>query len=115
MGRFVVDFVCVYQKLIIEVDGAQHYAEQRAYDVARDRWLRSQGFRVLRFSDTEVLTRLDSVEQAILEALQRPHPSPPPEPGEGAKVSKRPYPITPVAMSRSTSSGGMPRRSPSTS
>jgi very-short-patch-repair endonuclease len=75
-----VDFVCLEQQLVIEVDGGQHL-EQQMYDAARDAWLRSYGFRVLRFWDSDVLTKLASVEEAIWAALQNSLPNPPPEGG----------------------------------
>ena len=46
LGRYVVDFVCLEDKLIIELDGGQH-AENLEYDQERDSWLRSQGYMVL--------------------------------------------------------------------
>ena len=48
LGRYVVDFVCFEERVIVELDGGQH-AEQIAYDSKRDVWLESQSFRVLRF------------------------------------------------------------------
>ena len=51
MGRYIVDFVCLEQRLIIELDGGQH-VEQIASDQHRDAWLRSQGYTVLRFWKT---------------------------------------------------------------
>ena len=58
MSRYIVDFVCVEQQLIIELDGGQH-AEQAAYDQHRDAWLRSQGYTVLRFWNNEVMQQLE--------------------------------------------------------
>lgn len=42
IGRYIVDFVCIQHRLIIEIDGGQH-AEQVKYDQVRDDWLRNQG------------------------------------------------------------------------
>src|SRR5688572_26628719 len=56
IGRYVVDFVCLESALIVEVDGGQHFEQQRGYDATRDAWLISRGYRVLRFSDRDVLT-----------------------------------------------------------
>ena len=87
LGAYFVDFVCLHRRLVVEVDGGQH-AEQRAYDDARDTWLRRAGFRVLRFSDRDVLTALKSVEQAIWVALdETPPPSPSPTRGEGTDAT----------------------------
>lgn len=48
IGPYFVDFVCLEKRVVIEVDGGQHY-EQRSYDHRRDAWLKKEGFRVLRF------------------------------------------------------------------
>ncbi len=68
LGPYFADFTCIERQLVIEVDG-NHHAEQRSYDDARDSWMRSRGLRVLRFSNREVLTALESVEQAVWHAL----------------------------------------------
>jgi len=66
---FVADFACLERMVVIEVDGA-HHADQRQRDHRREQILRAQGFRILRFSDRQVLTELDSVAEAVLQALQ---------------------------------------------
>ncbi len=53
MGPFIVDFVCLKKKIIIEVDGPIHDL-QRDYDRQRDQWLRLQGFTVLRIKNEEL-------------------------------------------------------------
>ena len=68
LGSYVVDFACFEQRLVIEVDGG-HHGEQVGYDRLRAEWLESQGFRVLRFWNNEVLGQLDEVAQVILEAV----------------------------------------------
>ena len=68
LGRYIVDFVCLDRALVIEVDGNQH-AEQRAYDEDRELWLEAEGFRTIRFANVDVLTGLETVKQAILDAL----------------------------------------------
>ncbi len=68
LGRYIVDFVCLEKHLIVEVDGGQH-AENRS-DQERDRWLESQGFRVLRFWNNEVLGNMSGVLEVIAEALR---------------------------------------------
>lgn len=67
IGWFIVDFACVERRLIIEVDGAQH-AENPA-DERRTRWLESQGWRVIRFWNDEVIENLDGVAERIMRAL----------------------------------------------
>ncbi|MEW6766662.1 MAG: DUF559 domain-containing protein [Pseudomonadota bacterium] len=79
IGSFVVDFVCHERRLVIEVDGGQH-ADSRQ-DVARDRWLQSKGYRVVRFWNSDVMKNRDSVLQSILSAAQIPLPNPPPQGG----------------------------------
>ncbi|MDT8450185.1 MAG: peptide chain release factor N(5)-glutamine methyltransferase [Wenzhouxiangellaceae bacterium] len=81
VGPFIADFACIEAGLIVEVDGGQH-SEQRAEDEARTRFLRSRGFKVLRFWNNEVLKETDVVLEVISQALC-PHPNPPPQAGEG--------------------------------
>lgn len=74
IGRYIVDLVCFEKRLIIEVDGGQH-AEQVAYDGERSAWLQSQGFRVLRFWNHEVLQNTEGVMEVILRECERKAPS----------------------------------------
>jgi len=71
LGPYILDFVSFAGKLIIEVDGGQH-AERTAYDARRSAFLEREGFRVIRFWNTEVLTSLEGALTAILSALQSP-------------------------------------------
>jgi len=64
LGCYIVDFICMEQRLIIEIDGSQH-AEQAGYDQHRDAWLRNQGYTVLRFWNNEILQQLDEVLERI--------------------------------------------------
>jgi very-short-patch-repair endonuclease len=68
IGKYIVDFVCLEKRLVIEVDGGQH-SEQVSYDMERDAWLEKQGFRILRFWDNQVLKETDSVKEMIIGAL----------------------------------------------
>jgi very-short-patch-repair endonuclease len=68
LGQYIVDFVCLEKRLIVEVDGSQHN-EQQSYDASRTGWLESQGYRVLRFWNNEVLSEMDSVVDAIAQQL----------------------------------------------
>ena len=55
IGKFIVDFYCACAKLVIEVDGSQHYEPQgMAYDAERSAFLTSLGLEVLRFSNRDV-------------------------------------------------------------
>jgi very-short-patch-repair endonuclease len=70
IGRYVCDFVCLEAAVVVEIDGSQH-AMDAPYDARRDAFLRSNGFRVLRFWNGAVLSEIDSVVETILEALYR--------------------------------------------
>ncbi|MBX9777137.1 MAG: endonuclease domain-containing protein [Xanthobacteraceae bacterium] len=74
VGPYIVDFVCLEARLIIEIDGGQHESDQAAYDAKRDAWLRSQGFRILRFWNNDVLKNLRGVLERVAEAVQEPLP-----------------------------------------
>ena len=67
---FIADFVCLEKKLIIEVDGAYHFTEvQMEYDVYRTEELERFGFRVLRFTNEEVINETMKVITTIKTAL----------------------------------------------
>lgn len=77
IGPYVVDLVCIEQKLIIELDGGQH-VERASQDERRSLYLAQQDFRVIRFWNDQVLTQTPDVLAAILRALSpSPQPSPP--------------------------------------
>ena len=66
IGRFIVDFYCPKAKLVIELDGGQHYSEpMRVKDQIRDRYMESIGLKVLRFSDSDLFENLTGVLQKI--------------------------------------------------
>lgn len=89
IGSCVVDFACLSARLIIEADGGVH-ALRTFDDARRDAWLTSQGFRVLRFPNAEILRKPNDVLDAIRRAAKEP-PSerlrrpPSPEMGEGIR------------------------------
>ena len=85
VGPYIADFLCLEPKLIVELDGGQH-AEQKEQDEKRTQYLRSLGYRVLRFWNNDVLLKLDGVLERIREIiiLNPPHPNPLPE-GEGVR------------------------------
>jgi len=75
IGRVIVDFACFHAKLIIEADGGQHnMAAAAARDASRDAFLRSQGFTILRFWNSDIDHNLDGVLQTIQAALPPPRP-----------------------------------------
>jgi very-short-patch-repair endonuclease len=103
VGPYIIDLMCAEHHLIIELDGGQHADSER--DVVRDRWLAEQGYRTLRFWNTDLLGHPHSVLELILANLQQADPTPhpaaarPPSPsrGEGqgteSSPSGRPSPL----------------------
>ena len=77
IGPYVVDFVAVNEKLVIELDGGQHQ-ERMAHDQARTRYLENRGYRVLRFWNNQFLLETEAVLERIRQCL-----SPLPLAGEG--------------------------------
>jgi very-short-patch-repair endonuclease len=68
VGEYIVDFLCPSRKLVIEVDGKQHYtAEGLEYDALRTESLESLGLRVLRFTNDEI----DSSFHEVCGVIQR--------------------------------------------
>ena len=66
----MVDFYCPKAKLVIELDGGQHYSEViQAKDESRDKYMESVVLKVLRFSDTEVFENLPGVIEEIWNRL----------------------------------------------
>ena len=84
LGKFIVDFVCMDTRLVVELYGGQH-SECIQQDDKRTEYLARGGFRVLRFWNDDVLLGTDLVLSQILLALRRaaPHPNPLPQAGEG--------------------------------
>jgi very-short-patch-repair endonuclease len=87
---YILDFMCLKERLIVEVDGGQHGIEQHASrDRLRDQHFEKQGFKILRFWNTDVDLNLDGVLQFIdAELRSRTSPTPalradPPPSGEG--------------------------------
>ena len=70
IGEYIVDFLLPAEKLIIEVDGSQHFTpDGLEKDAARDAALREQGFTVLRYSNSDVYQNLEGVAEDILSRL----------------------------------------------
>jgi very-short-patch-repair endonuclease len=71
IGPYFADFVCREQKLVVEIDGATHSTdEERARDALRDRFLREQGYRILRVENDDVRRNIEGVCETILAALE---------------------------------------------
>ena len=73
IGPYIVDFACMPQKLLIELDGGQH-AEQHTYDQKRDAFLREQGYNILRFWNNEIFENCFGVLENIYVALHHHSP-----------------------------------------
>ncbi len=75
IGNYIADFVAHSCKLIVEVDGESHDFEERLrHDERRDRWLASRGYRVLRFTNDDVMRNLEGVVSSILQAAEHAVP-----------------------------------------
>ena len=75
LGNYIVDFICLDKRLIVEVDGGQHM-DNVDYDSQRDEWLKNQNFKVLRFWNNQVLNEIDSVLEVIVKNLELIVPPP---------------------------------------
>jgi very-short-patch-repair endonuclease len=89
IGSYIVDFVCLEQRLIVEIDGGHHLLQQ-GQDRKRSEQLRAMDFRIFRLWNDEVLTQTAPVLEAMLRELENlgslpPHPNPSPTRGEGLK------------------------------
>jgi very-short-patch-repair endonuclease len=72
IGRYIVDFVCLERRLILEIDGGQHAIEIEK-DEERSNWLIAEGYSILRFWNNDVLTNLEGVLETIrLNVLSNP-------------------------------------------
>jgi very-short-patch-repair endonuclease len=91
IGPYVADFACLKARLIIEVDGSQHGNEDNSRsDETRTRWLNSEGYRVIRFWNNDVMSNTEAVMEAIHDATavtppRSPAAGDPPPQGEGGK------------------------------
>lgn len=88
IDHFIADFACLSHRLVIEVDGATHSTDDEiARDESRQRYIESQGFMVLRFTNADVVTSIDGVMDTVVGALDRratqitPTPDPSPQGG----------------------------------
>ncbi len=73
IGRHIVDFYCPRARLIIEIDGGQHYEKgNQAEDKKRDFELKGIGFKVVRYTNLDILKNLNSAVEDILKILPNP-------------------------------------------
>ena len=82
IGPYVIDFLCIEAKLIVELDGGQH---EEAADAPRTRFLEEQGYSVLRFWNNDALENFEGVLETISAHLKKKRPSSNllPQAGEG--------------------------------
>jgi very-short-patch-repair endonuclease len=103
IGRYIVDFFCPENRLVIELDGG-HHAGQVEADHRRTDCLTMAGYRVLRFWDNDVQTEPKSVLQKISDELNYSSPRPSPSRGEGlAKKTPHPHPLPQGAREKNAS------------
>jgi very-short-patch-repair endonuclease len=77
VGPFIADFVCHATRLIVEIDGGQHYETPGlAADATRDAYLKAKGFNILRFSNIDVLTNMPGALETILLFVRKKNPLP---------------------------------------
>ena len=79
LGIYTADFYCAAAKLVVEVDGDSHQSDEtKRYDTVRDRWMKEQGIRVLRFTctqvDQETQLVLTKIDEALKEISSPPSP-----------------------------------------
>jgi very-short-patch-repair endonuclease len=90
IDHFIVDFACLSERLIIEVDGGTHSTDREvARDVRRERYLKDQGFRIVRVWNSNVGQNLEGVMDTIVAALHTPTPDPSPQGGGEILGGKR--------------------------
>ena len=71
IGRYIVDFVSLSHKIIIEIDDSQHYEEKhKIKDWQRENYLNKLGFTVIRFNDREVLTNIEGVKEMLYQTIK---------------------------------------------
>jgi len=76
IDEYIVDFVCLEKRLVVEIDGGYHSTgEQQESDANRDRRLAALGYRVLRFSNGEVMVQPGNVVERIKREIDLPTPS----------------------------------------
>ena len=71
LGPYIVDFYIATAKIVIELDGSQHYEDaSKQKDQDRDAWLKNEGFRVLRYANSDINQRFSAVCDDIYTHLQ---------------------------------------------
>ena len=92
IGPYIADFACLKKHLVIEVDGSQHGNDvDSRRDEVRTRWLNSEGYRVMRFWNNDVIDKTEALLEAIYDVIavtppRLPAAGDPPPQGEGGSV-----------------------------
>ena len=74
IGNYIVDFCSFSPRLIIEVDGDTHYTDEaKQRDMKRDRFFQSMGFKILRFTNKDIIQNIDGVIETITKILDEMH------------------------------------------
>ena len=101
IGPYFADFACREAKLVLEIDGIQHHdAEGVEYDQERSAYMAAKGWRMIRFSNRQILMETERVLGAILDELD-PHPGPLPDRERG----RRPETPGPLGNAGTANSG----------
>ncbi|AKL98506.1 endonuclease domain-containing protein [Endomicrobium proavitum] len=72
-NKYIVDFVCLEKRVILEIDGGQH--NENTQDAARTKYLEKEGFEVVRFWNNDILENIDVCLNVIYKKLHTPHPA----------------------------------------
>ncbi len=71
IGQYIVDFYCHQLRLVIEIDGDTHYDEQaKKYDLNRTAYLETQGLKVVRFTNLDIMNNIDGVMIVLINLLK---------------------------------------------
>jgi very-short-patch-repair endonuclease len=90
IDHFIVDFACLSRRLIVEVDGGTHSTDREvARDARRERYLKAQGFQVVRVWNSDVRENISGVMDTIVAVLDTPTPDPSPQGGGGTQRHSR--------------------------
>ncbi|OGI69562.1 hypothetical protein A3A09_00455 [Candidatus Nomurabacteria bacterium RIFCSPLOWO2_01_FULL_42_20] len=88
IGNYIADFYCSPKKLIIEIDGSQHFKEKnQQYDEKRSQYFNKLKIKVLRFTNTEINNNIEGVVLKIINTLRTPPQSSPYKGEEGINLS----------------------------
>ena len=71
-GNYIVDFYCASAKIVVELDGSQHFEKEgQEKDIERDKYLNSLGIKVLRFSNYDINNHFNDVCEEILRKIEK--------------------------------------------